>query len=252
MAPSWLCNCTAPRPPAWWLMAPTAHQMLPAELPEDFWAPPAPPEASKLQGTTQLLPAPLPTTTSWQPAKLQFWYDGIIDIMIAQPGVKLVEIARQLNKTPVTIGLITRSDMFKLRYEERRKSLAAEMDARITSKLGKVAEAGLDLTLEMLETKRGGIGVQNLKEITLGALDRLGYAPGGSSSPSVVVNNHSSAQAAVASPVSAQVLAEARATMQAVEASKSSRSSGALQAPEGAPKEGDVLGPLSAGGLDAL
>jgi hypothetical protein len=233
-------------------MAPTAnHSPLPAELPEDFWEPPAPPEASKLQGTTQFLPAPRPTTTTWQPAKLQFWYDGIIDIMIAQPGVKLVEIARQLNKTPVTIGLITRSDMFKLRYEERRKSLAAEMDARITSKLGKVAEAGLDLTLEMLETKRGGIGVQNLKEITLGALDRLGYAPGGSSGPAVVVNNHSSAQAAVASPVSAQVLAEARATMQAVEASKN-RSSGALQAPEGAPKEGDVLGPLSAGGLDAL
>lgn len=225
------------------------RQFLPADLPEDFWsAPDAPQEKPTLEGTTAFLPAPREGTTTWQPQKLQFWYDGIIDIMIAQPGVKLVDIAAQLHKSPITIGLVVRSDMFKLRYEERRKSLAEAIDSRISQKLAKVAEKGLDLTLELMETKGDKMGVGAIKELTLGALDRLGYSPQAQSGPSVVVNNTTSAQATTV-PVSADVLAEARAAMSRQVAAQGKP---ALANDSTSPQDGEVLPPVGAGGLDAL
>ena len=118
------------------------------------------------------------------------WYDSIIDDLISHPGTLIKECARRLGRHPTTIGLIIASDMFKVRYKERRDLHNEMLHERITEKLTKVAEAALDHTLTALEKKRDNTPLPLLHEIAKGSLDRLGYAPQQATSPPTVINNN--------------------------------------------------------------
>ena len=152
-----------------------------------------------------------PPEKAWQPQKAMYWYDSIIDWMFAHPGGAIKECAADLGRSPVTIGLIVRSDLFKARYAARRARFNEELDSRLVGKLAKVAEVGLDLTLEVLEKKRDSIPLPLLNDITKSAMDRLGYGPAQTSSPAVVINNTANAQvAALPETVTAGALERAR------------------------------------------
>ena len=188
---------------------------LPKDLPASFWA-----DLPTTEKPVANLP-PAPTGGQWQPTKMMYWYDSIIDDFLANPGTTVKETAARLGRNPVTISLIARSDLFKARYAQRRSEFNEDLDQRLTGKLAKIAETSLDLTLEVLEAKRDKVPLPQLIEIQNKALDRLGYGTSTSSNPSVVIHNNNSASAAAQSgAVTPEVLAEARRKLRLVEASK--------------------------------
>jgi hypothetical protein len=137
--------------------------------------------------------APLPPNTSkrrdWRPTNAILWYDGIIDDLLSHPGTTLKDCAARLGRHPNTISLITCSDMFRARYAQRRADFNQRLHDRLTGKLTQVAEAALDHTITVLDKKRESIPLPLLHEIAKGSLDRLGYAPQGTSPPAMVINN---------------------------------------------------------------
>lgn len=176
----------------------------PLEIPESFFRDAATADRD--------LPTPAPAG-AWQPSKQMYWYDSIIDDFFANPGTTLKECAARLGRSPVTISLIVRSDLFKARYAQRRRSFNDELDLRLVGKLAKVAETALDLTQAVLDKKRDSIPLPLLHEIGTGALDRLGYGvkAAQAAAPSVSVNVNSPSVT-----VSPDALAAARQRLQSV------------------------------------
>lgn len=198
------------------------------DIPTSFFAPtPASVEA-------QLERAP---ASGWEPQKAQIWYDSIIDWMFANPGGSLKECAASLGRSPVTIGLITRSDLFKARYAQRRAAFNTELDHRLVGKLASVAEKGLDFMLEVMEKKRDQIPLPLLNEITKGAMDRLGYGAQKNPSLSVQINN---TQQSTSEVVSADSLAKARENMRLLEGMKVVSSVKRSDDPLGGSEEGEL------------
>lgn len=107
--------------------------------------------------------------------RYRWWYDGIIDWMIANPGAKLYECAEHFQKAQSTISLIVNSDAFKMRLAERRKEFEAVHDAAIIGKTTEVALRALDVMLDQLDKKRDKIPLKDANEIANTALKRLGY-----------------------------------------------------------------------------
>lgn len=193
----------------------------PKSIPESFFANcPEPRGPGRPRGTydERALPAALVTSNGWQPQKAMFWYDSIIDDMFAYPGTTYKETAARLGKSPGTIGMIVRSDLFKARYAQRRDQFNEDLDHRLIGKLAKVAELSLDLSLEKMEKTRTAIPLPLLHEITTSSLEKLGYGAA-TKNPSVQVNVQNN-NANVAAPVSASALESARATLRTIEQSR--------------------------------
>lgn len=150
---------------------------------------------------------------------MRWWYDSIIDWMIAHPDGKLGECALALRKSPSTISIVTNSDVFKLRLEERRKSFNERHDASIMAKSVQLAEVALDLQLDVLEKKRDKIPLGTIKEIGESALARLGYGVKGGGNSVINIGQGAGAQTNVVS-VSKEALASARESLRAVEKSQ--------------------------------
>lgn len=125
--------------------------------------------------------------------RYRWWYDGIIDWMIANPGKKLYECAEHFGKGASTISLIVNSDAFKMRLAERRKEFEHIHDAAIIGKTTEVALKALDVMLDQLDKKRDKIPLKDANEIANTALQRLGYG----AKPSTVVNVGNGAGATV-------------------------------------------------------
>lgn len=151
----------------------------------------------------------------WQPQKVLPWYDAIIDDMFAHPGCTMKETAARLARSPVTIGLIVRSDLFKTRYAQRRAAYNDEIQHRLTGKLVAVAEAALDHTLTALDKKKDSVPLPLLNEITNRALDRLGYGPSAQPANPAVQVNVNTGDTSV--QVGAEALAAARDKLRIVE-----------------------------------
>lgn len=209
-------NCTTTIPLTSSCYLPPMPASLPAEIPSTFFEPP--PTAARESSVLHKLSTPA-APTAWKPQKAMYWYDSIIDWIFANPGGSIKECAAALDRNPVTIGLIVRSDLFKARYAQRRAAFTEELDTRLIGKLAKVAETGLGLMLDVMEKKRDTIPLPLLNDITKTAMDRLGYGPSRSdSAPGVSVNINNSATAAVRQEmVDASSLAKARGYMRQLE-----------------------------------
>lgn len=176
--------------------------------------------APALFDVSTLPPPPKEGSTLWQPTKMMFWYDHIIDDMLAHPDASDgKDIAARLGRSPVTINLVIRSDLFKARYQQRRQAFNEDLNNRIQGKLLKVADAALDHTLTALETKRDAVPLPILTDIADKALTRLGYGvkPAG---PSVQVNVQQNGGPQVVAPVSADALRAARQNLQTLESKR--------------------------------
>jgi hypothetical protein len=149
--------------------------------------------------------------------RMLWYYDAIIDWMIANPSGRLSECAAHIGRTQATLSVIINSDMFKAALAERRAQFVQRHDLSLIEKTTKVANASLDALLEVLDKKRDKIPIGTLVEIQDSALSRLGYgaAP---ASPSVQVNvNNTQNNATVVAPVSLSDLEEARMALRQVQ-----------------------------------
>lgn len=142
-------------------------------------------------------------------SRWRWWYPAIADCMIANPGYKMADIAKELGRATNTIGMIVNTDLFKDYLANRRKEWEARHDHALRAKTTKVALSALDILSEQLEKKRDTIPINAVAGIATNALDRLGYSP--NKPAAVQVNNYNGNGAgAVVMPVNADALQEAR------------------------------------------
>jgi hypothetical protein len=147
----------------------------------------------------------------------RIWYDAIIDLLLLDPTLRQYEIAKKLNRAPVTISLVMNSDLFKARYEQRKAAHNAAIHSKLNGQMVQVADLGLQLILETMKSKRDKIPLETLVDTTTDTLDRLGFGvPKGQRDPvpgiGVQVNN-----TMVVAPVSREVLESARAQLREIE-----------------------------------
>lgn len=182
----------------------------------------APPSTSVILTASDFIPEPL-TEYALQEERGagnhngQYWNDIIIDRMFADPAIKIETIATELRKSVQWVGLMRRSDSFKLRYAQRRREFEATLKDSLTEKLIRVAEKSLDAISERLDKGVAGVKIDTLSEIADKALERLGYGVK-AAAPSVVVNNNALQQ--IVAPVSTDELAEARRLMREFQAGR--------------------------------
>lgn len=187
---------------------------------------------------------------SFVSTKAMLWHNAIIDDILAHPGTTQKDIAVRLGKSPVTIGYIVNSDLFKMQLAQRREQFTRDLDERLIGKIASLAELAIDLTTEKLTTQRTGVPLPLLNDVMTKSLDRLGYGPK-TAPPAVQVNvNQNNGTQQVVAPVSALALAEARATLRTVESSRSDPLEGRLAEiehsdPASEPRAGEVE-PLAA------
>jgi len=164
----------------------------------------------------------------------RWWYEGIADWMIAHPGGRLQDCARDLNKNSSTISMIINSDVFRDYLAKRRAEWRERHDFALTSKTTKVAEAALDCLLVQLEKKKDQVPINTISEIATSALDRLGYSPQKTQAPSVQVNVQQNNDAKVIhAAVSPEALQEAREALRIAERNRAERvTSNLLESPK--------------------
>lgn len=167
----------------------------------------------------------------WQPTKISWWYDAIIDLMMANPQMTKKEIAEQLSCTPAAIYMITNSDIFKARFAQRRDALNSTLDGAIHSKLLAVADKSLGIIADILDKKRDAIPLPQLESLTDKVLSRLGYGAQTAAPPSPVVVNLNDNRSVVV-PVSPSDLETARQALRRSESIKAIES----RSCDGAPK----------------
>lgn len=158
--------------------------------------------------------------------------------MIRNPGGKLCDCAKELNKNQNTISMIANSDMFRDYLAQRKAEWRETHDFAILSKVTAVAEKSLDTLLTQLEKKGDQVPVQVMAEIATSTLDRLGYGP--KQQPGVQVNvqqNDNRVQVAVG----ANELLEAREAMRRAESRRAIESRTLVD--EESPSEAPTLQP---------
>jgi hypothetical protein len=132
---------------------------------------------------------------SYEYPKARWWWEALIDWMIANPGESLKNATAQhggpINMTYATVMNVVHSDLFKTRLAQRKAEVSVGVDLAIIGKTTKIAVMGLDAISEVLVKKRDQIPLGDLQTITGSALDRLGYGakpPPGSGPAGVTVN----------------------------------------------------------------
>lgn len=151
----------------------------------------------------------------YEPRKIQWWWEAIIDTMLAHPEEDKREIAARLRVTPQTIYNITGTDMFQLRFSERREALNKTITEQIGVLTGKVAIRALETMYEKLSVEqRDKVPLKALADITDKTLSHLGYSPRlpGQPLPAQAVQVHVT--------VGSDVLARAQQRLREVEAAK--------------------------------
>src|SRR6266540_5183491 len=103
------------------------------------------------------LAIPFSAPTAEQPARLHYWYDAIIDLLLVEPTLTQKDIAIRLERHPATVGMIMNSDLFRARYEQRRGTQSAALTQAINTRLSRVALQALELTEEILTEEQTAI-----------------------------------------------------------------------------------------------
>lgn len=160
----------------------------------------------------------------------RWWYMGIADWMIRNPGGLIKDCALELNKSPNTISSIVNTDLFKDYFAKRKAEWSRDHDFAIRHKLTEVAELALDATVEKLQKQRDKIDLPLLTDLLSSSLDRLGFAP--QSGPVVQVNqqftqDNSTKVVQLPGSVTALALEEARRALRVAQSQYLLPSSGA-------------------------
>lgn len=151
---------------------------------------------------------PQPSSGPRVKQKYAYWYDSIIEWLLANPSGSVADCARALGRTPQTLYLVTNSDIFKTRYEQRRKEHFSTLSDSILLRTTRVAAKSLEILEERMETMPEKITTKQILDVTNSTLSALGY---GDKGPTTQVNVNSQPQVQVT--VSPDVLLEARERM---------------------------------------
>lgn len=121
-----------------------------------------------------------------------YWYDAIIDWMLANPMASQKEIAAAMGRSVPTIRLLLQSDMFRSRFESRRREVSEQIATEIHEATSTVALTALREVAHRLKDNPAKIPIGQLHEIATSTLDRLGYgqksvAPAGATNVQVNV-----------------------------------------------------------------
>ena len=150
-----------------------------------------------------------------------WWYDSIIDVMLANPGIKIKDIAKRIGKAPNWVGLIMSSDTFKLHWHHRRQNLSLDINdtltQEITGRVSNVAIKALDLVLDAIDENPLAINPSVAMDMADKMLNRLGYGPK-VANPGTQVSVSGNANVAVVT-ASQEAFERARARVRELEAS---------------------------------
>lgn len=123
----------------------------------------------------------------------RWWYDAIIDYRLANPTATNGETARHFNVSESYFSIIVNSDMFKAKWEQRRKEHSDRIGTAVGLKMLGTLDLALDVVHEQLENKRGAIPFKDTTAFVSDTLEKLGY--GAPKAPGVQVNNFGNTQA---------------------------------------------------------
>jgi hypothetical protein len=149
------------------------------------------------------------------PAKFNYWYETIIDLMIANPDMKQGERAARLGRTQAWMSLIENSHGFRERYALRRAEHSARISQNIEDKLHNVTSLALDKLTDALATK--DIKPELALQATDTLLQRLGYS--GKPQTGAAAQQSGPMVVQIIAPVSAEVLKTAQTSIRAYEES---------------------------------
>jgi len=110
-----------------------------------------------------------------EPRSFRWWYDSLIDWMIAHPGGSMEDAAKDLGRSAVWLRIVANSDSFQAQYQARRGQLSDAVNQRLASKLTKAAELSLDCIIDRLEQKQDKVPLPTLLDLQEKSLNRLGY-----------------------------------------------------------------------------
>lgn len=148
------------------------------------------------------------------PTKWNWWYDGIIDWMLANPDKTFKECAKEFGVSEGWLRLIRLSDMFQERWAIRRKEYSDKVDQALVRKLTKVADTSLTIIQQRLDSQETSrTPLEDVTGIMESSLKALGYGvPRGGG---VTVNTQ---VGVVDAGASAKTILEARGRIRASEA----------------------------------
>lgn len=145
-----------------------------------------------------------------QPAKMNWWYEAIIDWMITNPDRTKEQCARELDVTPQWIYTVTNTDLFKARLEDRRAQHSALISVGLIDKTSGITEMVLDQFAEKMVQQRGELSLPFLRDTADTLLQRLGYTGKRETPPVQAPTQTVAVQVNVLTP---EALAEARHRM---------------------------------------
>lgn len=167
--------------------------------------------------------------------RMLWYYEKIIDLMLANPDVRLQDIAAAVRKSPTTISMIINSDMFKAAYNQRRSQFTQAHDLALLNKTQKLANATLDSILAVVEKKKDTVPLSQLMALNDTAMNRLGYGvPKEGHMGGVTVNVGATTNVTLPPAVTREQLEEARMAVRQTQAMR------LLPAPAELPPEANV------------
>ena len=122
--------------------------------------------------------------------KFHFWYDHVIDWMLANPGRSVAECASTVKRSASTLYIVTNSDIFRTRFAQRRAEINSQMADEISDAVTGVALSGMRELQKRITENPAKIPTGLLSEVAGSALTRLGYgvAPVGTPGNNTQVN----------------------------------------------------------------
>lgn len=137
----------------------------------------------------QYLDSPNEDTSRWQPKRVSYTHDAMIDMILAQPNISAATLASAFDRTPQWVSLVRSSDAFRERLIARRKEI---VDPAVAATIDERFRAVTARSLEILQEKlaQPATSVPDnlvLKAVELGA---KALAVGGNAPPPAPAEGH--------------------------------------------------------------
>lgn len=110
--------------------------------------------------------------------KLSPVHERIIDWMVANPGAKIAEIAKEFGYSQSFIGQLVSSDLFRTRLNERYALVSAANALEVKDKLHKLATESLDRLLLKVRVEERTDQIREVAELALKGVGVIASRPG--------------------------------------------------------------------------
>lgn len=153
---------------------------------------------------------------------LKFWYDNLIDFIIAKPNATNDDCAAYTGRSPNYISIVRHSDSFKARYEQRRAAMNRDLTEHVQQRLSEATGKTLDLLLEKLEKGGAALKLSDVLDASDRLLGRLGY--GAKAGPAVNIDTGGGGVAIIEGSITAHELRLAQERLRQLEHSNATSS----------------------------